>query len=294
MWRLPTKGPKAVNAEYALAQNFLDLLTLPARKKIAARNLEATKLRIAHQVLGLAAEVQAAFYTAQAAGQLTNRLAVIVAVVEASADLGQRQYDAGNINELELQQLQASFTQTRLDLAQARMRARADREKLNRLLGLWGKQTGWQTDAALPSLPGTELPLENVESVAMRRRLDLEAARGEVGTVQGALRLKKSVRWIPGASLGVNAEHDLDHSWVIGPTLSVKIPLFDEGQPELAKLAAAHRRALRRLEALAGQHSIGSSRSARCPPRGAGCGGLPSAHPPAPAPAHPARDLAPV
>jgi cobalt-zinc-cadmium efflux system outer membrane protein len=50
-WRLPVHGSKVVNAEYALAQDFLDLLTLPARKKIAARNLEATKLRITHQVL---------------------------------------------------------------------------------------------------------------------------------------------------------------------------------------------------------------------------------------------------
>jgi cobalt-zinc-cadmium efflux system outer membrane protein len=45
MWRLPTHGAKVVNAEYALAQNFLDLLTLPARKKIAGRNLETTKLK---------------------------------------------------------------------------------------------------------------------------------------------------------------------------------------------------------------------------------------------------------
>ena len=42
MWRLPTHGPNVVNAEYALAQDFLDLLTLPARKNIAARNLVAT------------------------------------------------------------------------------------------------------------------------------------------------------------------------------------------------------------------------------------------------------------
>jgi outer membrane protein, heavy metal efflux system len=250
-WRLPTHGPTAVNAEYSLAQDFLDLLTLPARKKIAAHNLEAVKLRIAHQVLTLAAEAQVAFYTVQARQQLNNRLSLIVEVNEAAADVAQRQYDAGNINALELQNQQAAYTQSRLDLARAQTQFRADREKLNRLLGLWGKQTVWQMDGDLPSVPDKELPLENVEALAIKHRLDLAAARGEVQNVEGGLRLKKSVRWIPAVSIGVNAEHDLDHSWVLGPSLSLEVPIFDQGQPELARLAAEFRRAARNLEALA-------------------------------------------
>ncbi|HXJ57580.1 MAG TPA: TolC family protein [Verrucomicrobiae bacterium] len=251
MWRLPTHGPKVVNAEYTLAQNFLDLLTLPGRKQIASRNLEATKLRIAHQVLALAAAVQGAFYKVQAGEQLTNRLAVVVEVNEAGADLAQRQHDAGNINDLELHHQQATYAQSRLELAHAQVQLRADREKCNRLLGLWGGQTPWQTAGSLAPLPEQEIPVENVEALAIAQRLDLAAARGEVVNVQSALKLKKSVRWIPGASIGVSAEHDLDHSWVVGPTLSFEVPLFDQGQPEIARLAAAHRRAMRTLEALA-------------------------------------------
>jgi cobalt-zinc-cadmium efflux system outer membrane protein len=250
-WRFPDHGPKVINAEYSLAQDFLDLLTLPARKKIAARNLEATKLAIAHKVLSLSEEVQSAFYTVQAAEQLTNRLSLIVEVNEAAADVAKRQYDAGNINDLELHNQQATYAQTRLDLARARTQLRADREKLNRLLGLWGGRTAWQTAGALPSLPDKELPLENLEALAISRRLDLAAARGEVLNVQSALKLKRSVRWIPGASLGFNAEHDLDHAWVLGPSLSLEVPIFDQGQPEIARLASEYRRAARNLEALA-------------------------------------------
>lgn len=250
-WRFPDHGPKVVNAEYALAQDFLDLLTLPARKKIAVRNLEAVKLRIAHQVLTLAAEAQVAFYTVQARQQLTNRLGLIVEVNEAAADVALRQYDAGNINALDLQNQQAAYTQSRLDLARVQTQFRADREKLNRLLGLWGKQTAWQMDGELPPLPDKELPLENVEALAISHRLDLAAARGEVVNVQSALKLKKSVRWIPGASVGFNAEHDLDHAWVLGPSLSLEVPIFDQGQPEIARLSSEYRRAARNLEALA-------------------------------------------
>ncbi len=249
-WRFPDHGPN-LNAEYSIAQDFLDLLTLPARKKIAARNLESAKLRIAHQVLTLAEEAQSAFYTIQAGEQLTNRLGLVVEVNEAGSDFAKRQHDAGNITDLELYNQQAAYAQSRLDLARAQTQLRADREKLNRLLGLWGEQTTWRIADELPALPEKELPLENLEALAMSQRLDLAAARGEVVNFQSALKLKKSVRWLPGASLGFSAEQDLDHSWVLGPTLSLEVPVFDQGQPELARLASQYRRASRNLEALA-------------------------------------------
>jgi cobalt-zinc-cadmium efflux system outer membrane protein len=152
---------------------------------------------------------------------------------------------------LELQNQQAAYAQSRLDFTRAQSQLRAKREGLNRLLGLWGKQTTWQVESELPSLPEKELPFENVESLAISQRLDLAAARSEAENVQRALKLKKSVRWLPAVSVGVNAEHDLDHSWVIGPSLSLEIPIFDQGQPELARLAAEYRRAARKFEALA-------------------------------------------
>ncbi|MEQ2005564.1 MAG: TolC family protein [Limisphaerales bacterium] len=250
-WRLPTHAPTVLNAEFGLAGDFIDLLMLPARKKIAARNLAATKLRVAHEVLRLANETQTAFYTAQARQQLTNRLAIIVEINEAAADIAKRQHDAGNINNLELHNQQAAYAQARLDLARAEAQVRSHREKLNRLLSLWGRQTTWQTADELPPLPGKELPLENLEALAVSRRLDLAAARGEVLAVASALKLKQNFRYLPGATLGVNAEHDLDHSWVVGPTLAVELPLFDQGQASVARLAAEYRRSQRNFEALA-------------------------------------------
>jgi cobalt-zinc-cadmium efflux system outer membrane protein len=250
-WRFPTHGPTVVNAEYSLAQDFLDLLVLPTRKKIAARHLEGTQLRVAQEVLRLAQEVQVAFYTLQAHQQFVKRLSLIMEVNEAAADIAQRQHDAGNINNLEWQHQQAAFAQSRLDLAKAEAQARADREKLNRLLGLWGQQTGWQMAEALAPVPDGELPLENLEALAVSRRLDLAAARGDVEALASALTLKKNFRYLPGAALGVSAEHDIDRSWVVGPTLDLEVPLFDQGQGEIARLAAEYRRAQRAFEALA-------------------------------------------
>ena len=250
-WRFPTHGAKTVNSDYGLTGDILDLLTLPARKRIATRNLELTQQRLAHEVLALTEEVQVAFYTLAARQQFAQRLALIVEINEAAADIAQRQFDAGNINSLELKNQRLAHTQSRLDLAKVNTEARAHREKLNRLLGLWGKQTTWQLTDELPAVPADELTLDDVEGAAVTRRLDLAASRGEAVAVGKALNLKRSTRYLPGVNLGVNAEQDLDHSWVVGPTLDLEIPLFDQGQPALARLSAEYRRSLRRFEALA-------------------------------------------
>ena len=250
-WRFPLTGPGLVNSDYGLAQNFLDLLTLPARKKIAARNLELAQQRLAHSILLFTEEVQTAFYTLQARLQFAKRLGVIVEINEAGADISQRQFDAGNVNSLDLRNQQLAFNQSRLDLAKVNADVRAIREKLNRLLGLWGKQTAWEISDELAALRVEELSLDDVETVAVTRRLDLAAARADVAAVAYALRLKHSTRYLPGVNVGVNAERDLDGAWVLGPTLDLEIPLFDQGQPELAKLAARYRQTRRQFEALA-------------------------------------------
>ena len=250
-WRFPDRPPSIANVEYSAAADVLDLLTLPARRKIAARNLEQTKLRVANEVLRLAGEVQTAFYTLQAREQFVKRLNATVEINEAAADLSKRQSEAGNINDLELLNQQSAYSQSRLDLAQATAQARADRERVNRLLGLWGKQTSWKAEDGLPTLPEKELPLENLESLAVSQRLDLTAARNQAQSVASALRLKSNTRFLPAVTVGVSTEKDTSGQRVTGPNLTLELPLFDQGQPALARLAAQYRQAQRNFEALA-------------------------------------------
>ncbi len=51
-------------------QDFLDLLTLPMRKRLARTQLEATKLRVADHVLELASEVRTHFYRCDASSTM--------------------------------------------------------------------------------------------------------------------------------------------------------------------------------------------------------------------------------
>jgi cobalt-zinc-cadmium efflux system outer membrane protein len=242
-WRFPNRPPSATDIEYSAAGNLLDLLTLPVKKKVAARNLEQTKLKVADKVLQLAADVQTTFYNLQAQMELAGRLETILEVDDAAADLAQRQYDAGNINELELHNQQAPSMQSHLDLMKAQAEVQAGREHLNRLLGLSDEQINWRIADELPSLPATESPLENLESLAVSQRLDLAASRSQAEAIAAALRLKQHTRFIPGATIGVDTERTPDGQRVTGPTLDLELPIFDQDQPAVAKLTAEFQQA---------------------------------------------------
>ena len=119
------------------------------------------------------------------------------------SDIAQRQFDAGNINELELHLQQAPAIQSRLDLMKARAETQMEREHLNRLLGLSGEQIHWQIADELPALPEKELPLENLESLAVNQRLDLAAKKQQAESLAAALRLKKKTRFVPSVTPGI-------------------------------------------------------------------------------------------
>src|SRR5205809_3439264 len=58
--------------EMDILKEFIDILLLPLRKRIAAAQFEAAKLRVAHEILNLAGEVRAAFYEHQGGVQLVD------------------------------------------------------------------------------------------------------------------------------------------------------------------------------------------------------------------------------
>lgn len=240
------------NTEFGLTAALLDSFLLPLRKRLARDQLAQVQRRVAYEVLTLVAEVKAAAYTVLAQQELQARLVVIARVNEAAADLARRQYDAGNINQLELAQLQAAAQQTQLDLLRTDADIRAARERLSRLLGLAGAQTNWKLAGNLPALPADDALPDDLEARALASRLDLAAARGRVSLAATALGLKRRTRLLPGTvNVGVDTERDPGGERVTGPSLELQLPIFDQGQPEIARLAAALRQAQASADALA-------------------------------------------
>jgi cobalt-zinc-cadmium efflux system outer membrane protein len=147
---------------------------------------------------------------------------------------------------------QSSSEQSRLEILQTELELRRDRERVNRLLGLSGTDINWEIADHLPEIAGTELPLGRLESQALRQRLDLQARKMQLDSLGQALALRTHTRYLPAEiRLGVDTERDPDGVRVTGPTLDLELPIFNQGQGEIAKLAAEYRQGQRELESLA-------------------------------------------
>lgn len=235
----------------SLVQDFLDLFVLPSRKAIAREQFEADTLRVAHRALAVAAEVEKAVVTAQAAVELVAFRRTVVDSAAAVADLSQRQYDAGNISELDRATESAAYQQAKLDLSREEIELLEAREAVNRLLGLWGETTSWRFAEGLPPLPAGEPTLEHLESFAMSRRLDVAVARRQAALLSKAVDLARSTRLIGRLEVGVDMHQDPNGPRLLGPNLVIELPIFDQRQAMIARLEAQRRQQERRLSAVA-------------------------------------------
>jgi len=232
------------------AVDFLGIFYIPLRKRVAESRFEAAKSRVAGAVLELAAQVQAAFYEAQARAQLLEMRQQVALATEAAFDASQRLREAGNIRLLDLHSEQALYEQARLDLLLAEEALTQSREQLNRLMGLWGSDTVWQLNGRLPAVPEVELVLDDVESRAIANSLDLAVARQEIETYGRLLGLTRASSLVPDLEIGGSAERE-ENGWKVGPELAVPIPLFDQGQARVATARAELRRRQEQYVALA-------------------------------------------
>jgi cobalt-zinc-cadmium efflux system outer membrane protein len=249
--RVPDKPPSGTYVDYGAAIDFLSIIMMPLKKRVAKDQLEAAALRVAHETLELVSQVKTAFYSLQASQQLLRRLKSIAETDAAAFDLAQRQQAAGNISDLALAQQQATYSRSRLDIATTEAEIRQDRERLNRLLGLWGPDVNWLLADELPEIPRSELPSGGLERLAISQRLDLQADYLSVESQAKNLRLTKSFRFLGALDFGGESERETDAQTRTGPTFAIELPIFNQGQARIARGEAALRQAQDRLETLA-------------------------------------------
>jgi len=245
--RFPSRGGGS-NLETSLTQGFLDLLMMPLRKRMAAEELQRTRMEVTDAAVETAAETKIAFYTLQADLQLLSRLKLITSADQAALDLSQRLHDAGNITDLSLLNEQATYSEARMEVAKANADIEADREKLNRLMGLWGNDTSWTVADQLPEIPDREISTDQLESLALNQRSDLAASRYELAALATALNTTRTYRYLGVLEVGANIEKETDGTTLTGPEFSVSLPIFNQGQGKIAKLEAQQRQAEKRFE----------------------------------------------
>jgi outer membrane protein, heavy metal efflux system len=121
-------------------------------------------------------------------------------------------------------------------------------------MGLWGPAAeSWKIAARLPDLPASEVELPGLEALAIRQRLDLQAAATEVQALAGTLNLTGYTRFPFSTGVHTERESDRDGPINIGPHLEGQIPIFDQGRAKVAGAQAMLRQGMQKYAALAVQ-----------------------------------------
>ncbi|HOX05687.1 MAG TPA: TolC family protein [Planctomycetota bacterium] len=226
--------------ELAVVQTFLDVFSIPLRRRVAAAGLETAKSRVTAAVLDMAWETRLTCHGLQAdMGRLAMHRRMLEAA-EASYDVTRRLHKAGNITDLDLARERAVYEEVKLATASAELAVQDARERLTVLMGLYGRDTAWQA-APLPGLPKDELSLEHVERRAVEASLDLAMARSSAMAAAQRLGAGRVERLFDGAGAGATATRE-NGEWSAGPSVEMSLPLFDWGQGQTSAAQAELRR----------------------------------------------------
>jgi outer membrane protein, heavy metal efflux system len=244
-------GDAGTIVEASVVQDFVSVVSLSARKKVGEAAAQRTTLEVANTVVDLARQVQAQYFTVVGDAQMLELARQVVTATEAAAQLAQRQRSAGNLSRRDQSLQQAFYAQTLLEAAQAEARLAFDRERLNRLMGVWGEDTKWKILSRLPTVPETLPPLDRVETQAISQRLDLAAAKKDADAAVQALNLTRQFRYLGPLGIGVSYKREPDLGSFVGPTVVLGLPIFNQHQAAVARAAAELKRSEERVAALA-------------------------------------------
>ena len=108
--------------------------------------------------------------------------------------------------------------------SRARHNATATRERLARLMGLWGEDLAFQLPDRLPDLPKAPREGGDLEAQAMAQRLDVQGARREAESVAGSLGLTKVTRFVNLLEFGIQDKKETGEDKWRGWSSSLAFP----------------------------------------------------------------------
>ncbi|MBX9945731.1 MAG: TolC family protein [Reyranella sp.] len=255
---LRVAGTGVANFEVRLIEDILNLITLPRRTAIAAERFGQARYRAIGDTLRLAADTRRAYVRAIASDQQVGFLEQTRATADTASRLVAGMGEAGGGDQLNQAEIAAFRAELGARVAQAKLRARQDRETLVRLLGLSGADLAFTLPTELPPLPPTLDTAMEIEVEAIRRRVDLEIARREVAALAKSLSLTEATRYVSMLQLSgifnnetanplTNFDTAINRG---GAQIDLQIPIFDTGE---SRTRAARETYMRALNLLAGK-----------------------------------------
>ena len=252
-WRGPTfsyarlrRGGHETEIERGVFFDVLGLLTIPLSTRASESRLQATQQRAAAEALRVALETRKAWFHAVAAQETAKYSAQVKESAEASAELARRMAEVGNFPKLTQAREQAFYAESVAQLARARHNATATRERLARLMGLWGEDLRFELPDRLPDLPKSVREGGELETQALAQRLDVQGARRDADSLARTLGLTKVTRFVNLLEVGILSKSETDQDTQRGWEVEFGLPIFDFGGARVARAERLYMQAVNR------------------------------------------------
>lgn len=249
-YRFSTQSNVTDLIDMGLIQNFLDILLIPLKKKMAKAELDIVKTSLIANVLDTIAEARIAYYAFQAAEKIWQLKHQILLATDLSYQAADLLYKAGNLTDLQVDIERSYFEQAKLDVASWEKIVWEAREKLNLAMGLWGRQIEWEVATDFSRLPSMEDDVSGIENTAIKKSLDLKIANYHLMKTASSYGIDTTRMIFPEFDLGASSERE-DSIWYVGPAFNIPLPFFDFGIAANAKAHSAIMKEWRRYTALA-------------------------------------------
>ena len=245
-----------VEIERLLRFDVIGLLTLPWKAKWQGQQHELAKLMAAQDVVRLASDTRKAWITAVAAQQTALYMRDVKDAADASAELARRMARVGNWSRLQQAREQVFLADATAQLARAQQTNFSEREKLIRLMGLWGQQINFTLAERLPDLPKAATEMNDMEAQAIRSRLDIRSAVSESTYVADQMGFKTVMGFFDGLGLSLANStsfnnHEQSQETRRGFEVELPLPIFDWGGARNARSKAMYLQSTARVREVA-------------------------------------------
>ncbi|NOT00206.1 MAG: TolC family protein [Phycisphaerales bacterium] len=287
-FRFPEGGGRS-NLEAGVAQNIAELWLIPPRQRAAERDLDHTILEVAREVVALTIDTRTAYFNAVATDQALSIAQDNVALTKKLLEVTEARLEAGAVGALDVNLAKGQALRADVDYRTTRLEAASARRSLAKALALTTLAEDMTLTDPLPAVPELAIDAERLVSLARESRLDLRAAQEIVVAAEARVRAEYA-RVFPTLDIGIELERsdrrarpgrdiladtarasiangaltapDIESrgqraaakreeiDLIIGPTLGITLPIFDQNQAQIAKARFAHEQALALLDAL--------------------------------------------
>ncbi|SFU10303.1 TolC family protein [Sedimentitalea nanhaiensis] len=240
--------------ETMIAFNLLDVKTRKQRIAVADAQFQQAQLNAVSDTLSLANQTRQAWINAVGAFETLGYLRKASEAAGAGAELAEQLGKTGALNKAGQAREFAFGAELAGQVAKAKLEATVAKEKLTRLMGLWGTDTNYFVPDALPSLPKSLRRVSSIEATALSNRVDLKVAKTGLEAQARAFGLTDQTRLVTDLELiaGFEAEREREDGNTDTSTrpqieLEFAIPIFDTGQARMRKAELAYMQAANTL-----------------------------------------------